>query len=62
MALGIRTLAMLWDAAWAAGGGHHNPGAITKDALRALYDNLDFVRSKSVDRIEAEIAHPSPLP
>jgi hypothetical protein len=61
MALGIRTLAMLWDAAWAAGAGNHNPGAIEKEALRGLYEDTHFVRSVTVNGIEQEIAHPSPL-
>jgi hypothetical protein len=62
MALGIRTLAMLWDAAWAAGGGQHNAGALNKDDLKALYGNRDFVRSVTVNGIEHEIAHPAPIP
>jgi hypothetical protein len=61
MALGIRTLAMLWDAAWAAGGGHTNAGQQTKAELRELYEDTHFVRSVAVNGIEHEIAHPSPL-
>ena len=61
MALGIRTLAMLWDAAWAAGGGNANVGQVTKEALRALYEETNFLRSVAVNEVEHEIAHPSPL-
>lgn len=61
MALGVRVLAMLWDAAWAAGGGHTNAGQITKPVLRSLYEDTNFLRSVTVKKIEHEIAHPSPL-
>jgi len=61
MALGIRTLAMLWDAAWAAGGGNTNAGQVTREALRTLYEDTAFLRSVAVNGIENEIAHPSPL-
>ncbi len=61
MALGARTLAMLWDAAWAAGDGDRNAGVIDRAALRELYQNPDFVRSVAVDKIEDEIARPAPL-
>ena len=62
MALGVRTLAMLWDAAWNAGGGHNNPGAIDKDKLKELYENQDFLRSVTIKDIEHEIAHPAHIP
>jgi hypothetical protein len=59
MALGVRTLAMIWDAAWAAGGGHTNPGRMNPDVLRGHYENPSFIRSVTVDEIEHEIAHGS---
>jgi hypothetical protein len=61
MALGVRTLAMLWDAAWKAGGGNKNAGPVKKDDLRALYEDTNFLRSMTVNGIEHEIAHPSAL-
>jgi len=61
MALGVRTLAMLWDAAWAAGGGSTNAGQVTREALRTLYEETAFLRSVAVNGIENEIAHPTPL-
>lgn len=61
LALGVRTLAMLWEAAWVAGGGHTNPGQQTQESLRTLYEDTNFLRSVTVNGIENEIAHPSPL-
>lgn len=62
LAWGARTLAMIWDAAWAAGGGlPANPGRQDRDTLRDLYENPNFVKSVTVDDIEHEIAHPTPL-
>jgi hypothetical protein len=61
MALGARTLAMIWDAAWAAGGGKPDHGRIDRDALRGHYEDVNFLRSVTVDEIENEIANPSPL-
>jgi hypothetical protein len=61
MALGARALAMIWDAAWKAGGGTANPGRIDPATLRGCYENPDFLRSVTVDDIEQEIAHPTPL-
>jgi hypothetical protein len=61
MALGIRTLAMLWDAAWRAGGGHTNAGQQPQADLRGLYEDTNFLRSVAVNGIEHEIANPSPL-
>lgn len=58
MALGVRTLAMIWDAAWAAGGGTRNAGARDRDVLRELYEDPNFMRSVTVDEIEEEIAAP----
>ncbi len=42
MALGVRTLAMIWDAAWKAGGGTGNPGRIDQDVLRKHYEDPHF--------------------
>ena len=61
MALGVRALAMIWDAAWKAGGGNVNPGRVDRGVLRGLYENPNFIRSVTVDDIEQEIAHPTPL-
>jgi len=61
MALGARTLAMIWDSAWAVGQGNTDHGHIEPDALRSHYEDANFVRSVTVDEIEAEIAHPSPV-
>jgi hypothetical protein len=61
MALGMRTLAMIWDAAWKAGGGDTNHGRIEPGILRGHYENPNFLRSVTVNEIEDEIAHPSPL-
>jgi len=61
MALGARTLAMVWDSAWAAGGGAGNPGSRDKDDIRKLYQNPNFVRSVSLSKVEHEIASPTPL-
>jgi hypothetical protein len=61
MAVGVRTLAMIWDAAWAAGGGHTNAGRRDPKRLRACYEDLNFLRSVTVNGIEHEIKHPAPL-
>lgn len=61
MALGARTLAMIWDAAWAAGGGMGNPGALDRTKVRKLYENPNFIRSVTVKAIEREIQQPTPL-
>ena len=58
MARGVQTLAMTWDAAWAAGGGDADHGRMDPDALRALYQDPTFLRSVTVDDIEQEIAAP----
>ena len=58
MALGARTLAMIWDAAWEAGGGERNAGARDPNALRELYEDSAFMRSVTLDEIEAEISAP----
>jgi hypothetical protein len=56
MAVGVRTLAMIWDAAWAAGGGTTNHGRIDPAVLRGHYEDAGFVRSVTVDEIEQEIS------
>jgi hypothetical protein len=61
MALGVRALAMIWDAAWAAGGGNDDPGRVDAGVLRGHYEDVNFLRSVTVDGIEQEIAHPSLL-
>ncbi|MCG6859030.1 MAG: hypothetical protein LJE67_13300 [Salaquimonas sp.] len=48
MALGARTLAMIWDSAWKAGGGSGNPGSIDRDILRGFYEDPNFIRSVTV--------------
>jgi hypothetical protein len=60
MALGVRTLAMIWDAAWKAGGGTTNHGRIERDILRGHYEDVNFMRSVTLDEIEQEITNPSP--
>ena len=59
MALGARTLAMIWDAAWKAGGGDTDHGRIEPSVLRGHYEDVNFLRSVTVDDIEKEIAHPT---
>ncbi|MBA3810781.1 MAG: S1/P1 Nuclease [Caulobacteraceae bacterium] len=59
MAIGVRTLAMIWDAAWTAGDGATNPGRIDPDVLRGHYEDVTFMRSVTIDEIEQEIARPS---
>jgi hypothetical protein len=59
MALGARTLAMIWDAAWKAGGGQTGHGRMDPGVLRSHYEDVNFVRSVTVDEIEQEIANPS---
>ena len=61
MALGVRTLAMLWDAAWSAGHGSVDGGKRKPADLRALYENENFLRSVTIKDIDHEIANPTPL-
>ena len=61
MALGVRTLAMIWDATWKAGGGDTDHGRTDPDILRGYYEDSNFLRSVTVDEIEKEIANPSPV-
>jgi hypothetical protein len=58
MALGVRTLAMIWDAAWKAGGGDANHSRIDRGILRGHYEDVNFMRSVTVNEIEQEIANP----
>jgi len=58
MARGVQTLAMIWDAAWAAGGGDTDHGRMDPDTLRDLYQDTTFMRSVTVNEIEQEIAGP----
>jgi len=55
MALGARYLAMIWDAAWAAGNGQTNkaPDLVERDrdAIKALYEDTGFVPSLTIDQI-----------
>lgn len=59
MALGVRTLARIWESAWKAGGGAKPHGRTDPTAVRARYEDVSFMRSVTVNEIEAEIAHPS---
>ena len=52
-----RTLAMMRGAAWAAGGGKGDHGRIDRNVLRGRYEEVNFVRSVTVDEIEDEIAN-----
>ncbi len=58
MALGVRTLAMIWDAAWEAGGGDTDHGRMDPNELRRHYEDANFMRSVTVDEIEQVIANP----
>ncbi|MET4277370.1 MULTISPECIES: hypothetical protein [unclassified Bradyrhizobium] len=55
MALGARYLAMIWDAAWVAGNGQSNRASDLverdKEAMKALYEDTDFVPSLTIDQI-----------
>jgi hypothetical protein len=59
MVLGCSTLALVWDSAWAAGGGPDLPTeaipqeTIDPDVLRELYTNPDFAPSRQIDQIGA---------
>ena len=60
MALGVRTLAMIWDAAWAAGMGAKNPGRMDPAVMRGHYEDQSFMRSVTVDEIDKEIGQTGP--
>lgn len=55
MALGVRYLAMIWDAAWASGNGQTNKASDlverNKDAMKAMYEDTGFVPSLTIDQI-----------
>lgn len=61
MAEGVKTLAMIWESAWVAGGGNRNAGRMDRDALRKIYENPNFLRSVTVHGIMQEITYPTPL-
>ena len=56
MADGCRTLAMLWDSAWAEGGGNQIEQTkirkITQKSLQKIYESQDFVPSKALGKID----------
>lgn len=61
MALGARTLAMIWDAAWTAGGGaatHDDKDLVKRDRdrLRALYEDAQFLPSRTIDDVSSVLA------
>ena len=65
MADGTRTLAAIWEAAFAAGKGTStiptaNAKAVDPAALQALYENPDFVRSLDLDHIGTALRQPDP--
>ncbi len=53
---GCRVLAMLWDSAWASGGGAATPAsaikAVSKARLRTLYEDPNFLPSKPLGQID----------
>lgn len=57
MALGARYLAMLWDSAWAAGGGEANAAARLTERdrglLKGLYEDTQLLPSLTIDDIAA---------
>ncbi|MGM9479567.1 S1/P1 Nuclease [Roseateles sp. NT4] len=55
LALGVRTLAMVWESAWVAGGGGVNPGRVDSDAVKTLYEDPSFIESVTVNEIERAI-------
>jgi hypothetical protein len=59
MALGVNYLAMLWDAAWLAGQGKNHPGRVSEAELKSRYVNRNFLKSVTIEEIEAEITNPS---
>lgn len=66
MTLGVRLLARLWDAAWQAGQpgrlGREALAAVTEAALKARYEDPDFVPSLDLDHIGAVLSGPVPAP
>ncbi|GKT33911.1 hypothetical protein ADUPG1_002697, partial [Aduncisulcus paluster] len=61
MADSARTLAMIWDSAWAAGGGDKIKKsalqAIPQDQLRELYQQPQFVESLDLDHVESALRY-----
>ncbi|CPZ41563.1 Uncharacterised protein [Mycobacteroides abscessus] len=59
MADSARTLAMIWDSAWAAGNGDKIKKsalqAIPHDRLRELYQQRQFVESLDLDHVETAL-------
>lgn len=60
MAMGAKTLAMLWDSAWIAGGGTNDPGRIDQATLKGFYEDPNFIRSVTIDDVEQEIMNAQP--
>lgn len=62
IASGARTLAMLWESAWAMGGGAQLPAAKVKTIdphrLTALYNDATFVPSEFLPNMIAMLKHP----
>ncbi len=57
MADGAQVLAMLWDSAWAAGGGIAGAAAaVPEAALQRLYEDPAFIPSLDLDQIGAALA------
>ena len=54
---GCRTLAMLWESAWVAGGGDQiapsKLTAISEKRLQGIYEKTDFLPSKALGQIDA---------
>lgn len=55
MAIGVRTLALIWESAWVAGGGSTNAGRVSPAKVKRHYQNPHFVKSVTVDEIEDAI-------
>jgi hypothetical protein len=66
MADGAICLAQLWDSAWKEGGGDttiHDLGAIDESTLETLYQNPQFLPSKTLDQIGPILTGgPAPAP
>jgi len=56
MADGYRTLAMLWDSAWAEGNGDDIPSAqlvrFSRETISGIYEDPDFVPSRTLDNVD----------
>jgi hypothetical protein len=66
MADGAICLAQLWDSAWKEGAGDntiHDLGVIDESALETLYQNPQFLPSKTLDQIGSILkGGPTPAP